>query len=42
MDLQFEADLNIKPNDLKKIITEYVEKDGKLKVISVDFNISTR
>lgn len=41
MGLQFEAVMNIKATDLKEIITEYVQKDGKLKVVSIDFNIST-
>ena len=40
MDLQFEATMDINLDDLKKIITEYVEKDGKLKVIDIDFNLT--
>lgn len=41
MDLQFEAVMDIKLDDVKKIITEYVEKDGKLKVVDIDFNLTT-
>ena len=42
MDLQFEAVMSIKANELKELIREHVEGDGKLQVVSIDFDISTR
>lgn len=41
-DFPFEATIDIKPEELKRIITEFVEKSGKIKVISIDFSISNR
>lgn len=42
LDFQFEATIEIKPDELKKILTQHIEKNGTLKVVSVDFKISSQ